>query len=79
MPVTCIHFKATPVPGSHNLCSNCLAAYQDDPESYLEFGDHPDGIQNWLDLEAEMHTWEPIVKNAITRITGNPLTDDFPF
>lgn len=48
--LTCIHM---PEPGE-GLCPDCQADYEDDPQSWHEFGDHPAGIERWKELEADL-------------------------
>lgn len=45
--MTCIH-------ATTGLCETCQADYDYDPVAYHEFGDHPEGIRRWLELQAEM-------------------------
>lgn len=49
--LTCIHATSA---GSAGLCDQCYADYQEDPEAFLEFGDHPEGLARWRELQAEM-------------------------
>ena len=37
----CIHGDGT------SLCGNCREAYETDPDAYIEFGDHPEGMKRW--------------------------------
>src|SRR5262249_53714744 len=46
-PPTCIHAARGP-------CPACQAEYDEDPQAYLEYGDHPQGLANWRALQAEM-------------------------
>lgn len=43
----CIH-----APGG--LCPDCQADYEEDPEAWLEFGEHQAGIERWRKLQEEM-------------------------
>jgi len=45
--LTCIHVQA-------GLCATCQEAYDDDPEGYLEFGDHAAGIARWQAFAASL-------------------------
>jgi hypothetical protein len=47
-PPPCIHGDGK------SLCPACQEAWDTDPESYLEYGDHPAGIQRWHELCEEM-------------------------
>lgn len=47
-PPPCIHGDGT------NLCADCQADYDYDPLAYVEYGNHPDGIERWRELQAEM-------------------------
>jgi hypothetical protein len=38
--ITCIHAQ-------HGLCAKCQADYYEDPQAYVEFGQHPQGEANW--------------------------------
>ncbi len=40
-----------------DLCDNCLAEYLEDPEAWHEFGEHPQGRENWRDLQADMDAY----------------------
>lgn len=48
-PPPCIHS-----PDGRTLCPDCQATYDGDPESYIEFGDHPAGLKNWRALQDEI-------------------------
>lgn len=47
--LTCNHML-----GRTGLCESCKMDYEDDPESYREFGAHPVGVANWVKLRSEM-------------------------
>jgi hypothetical protein len=36
------------------LCQDCLAEFAADPEAYLEYGEHPAGIERWRAVQEEM-------------------------
>lgn len=36
------------------LCPECQEEYDYDPQSYIEYGDHPEGLKNWNHLLDEM-------------------------
>ena len=46
-PYTCIHADS-------GLCDTCQADWDYDPDSYAEFGDHPEGLARWRALQEEM-------------------------
>lgn len=37
---TCIH-------AVDGLCPPCLKQFQDDPDRWIKFGNHPDGLARW--------------------------------
>jgi hypothetical protein len=45
--LTCIHAES-------GLCPRCIEEYRYDPDSYLEFGDHPAGLARFRQLQAEL-------------------------
>ncbi len=45
--LTCIHADL-------GLCEHCQAEYDENPAEYLEYGDHPAGIERWRELTAEI-------------------------
>lgn len=47
---TCIH-------QADGLCPDCLESFQADPNAWIEYGDHPQGIANWQRLLAEMENY----------------------
>jgi len=49
--MNCIHQQK-------GLCPDCQEAYNAEPESWLEFGEHEEGIKNWEALKEEMRTWQ---------------------
>lgn len=49
--MTCIHTDK-------GLCPACQALYDEDPDAYWEFGDHPDGLRRRAEEEARIATWE---------------------
>lgn len=59
------------VPLKTGLCERCQADYDEDPSSYLEFGDYPQGIANWNALKEEM--------DALQDPTPAEAWDDIPF
>ena len=48
--LTCIHQPL----GVQGLCYECELEYLEDPSGWMEFGDHPDGLQRWEMLKQEM-------------------------
>lgn len=68
MPLTCLHCPS-------GLCAECLADYEEDPLTYLEFGAHPEGEENWRALQEE------IAADARRREWPAPNcnSDDIPF
>jgi hypothetical protein len=64
--LTCVHAES-------GLCDACQADYDEDPESWEEFGSHPAGIANWEALQAEMRAWEPVIGPALERAEELPL------
>lgn len=48
-PPPCVHS-----PDGICLCECCQESYDEDPQAYIEFGDHPQGIANWQALQDEM-------------------------
>ncbi len=49
-PPPCLHNEG------NGLCPECQDEYDEDPSAYIEFGNHPAGIANWMDLRAKMAT-----------------------
>jgi hypothetical protein len=45
--ITCIHAE-------QGLCPGCQEAWEADPQAFLEYGDHPDGLERWRALQAEL-------------------------
>jgi hypothetical protein len=45
--ITCIHAQ-------HGLCPKCQADYDQDPQAYVEFGQHPQGEANWRQERDQM-------------------------
>jgi hypothetical protein len=50
---TCVHC-------CDGLCPVCQAQFEEDPDSWIQFGDHPAGIANWEALCAEMRAYSPL-------------------
>ena len=48
--MTCIHTD-------DGLCPSCQEEYDEDPGSWLEFGQHAQGIANWKVFMEEMHAY----------------------
>lgn len=46
----CIHSQT-------GLCDDCRRDFDADPESWLEYGDHQEGLKRWADLQAEMDAY----------------------
>lgn len=44
---TCIHMP-------DGLCPECLAEFNEDCGAWIEFGHHPQGIENWRRLQEEI-------------------------
>jgi hypothetical protein len=44
---TCIHRET-------GICERCAAERDADPQSWIEFGRHPEGVRNWNALNDEM-------------------------
>ena len=42
--LTCIHQQQA---GATGLCRRCQDDYDEDPDAWWEFGDHPAGIARW--------------------------------
>ena len=58
--MNCIHTQ-------HGLCSACQADYDADPEAWIEFGQHQEGILRWQELQDEMAAaHEKIYPPAVT-------------
>lgn len=55
MDLTCIHRLSVSADG---LCPACQEDYDTDPESWIEFGDHPQGIANWKAEQELIAQWE---------------------
>lgn len=49
----CIHQGA----GDHGLCETCEEEFAADPLSYYEYGDHPEGVKRWRELQEELLGW----------------------
>lgn len=47
-PPSCIHSDGK------GLCAACQLEFATDPESWLEFGDHPDGLERWRRLQVDI-------------------------
>lgn len=47
MDITCVHAAA-------GLCPQCRADFDEDPQAYLEYGDHPAGLERYRALLEEM-------------------------
>ena len=45
--MTCIHQES-------GLCRECQAEYDADPQAWIEYGNHREGIENWNSIKAEM-------------------------
>jgi hypothetical protein len=60
--VTCIHCEAV---GRTGLCVACKAEYDEDPESWIEYGDHPAGIENQKRLKEELEAWRPVLAQHV--------------
>jgi hypothetical protein len=50
--LTCIHQENK---GQTGLCRHCQDEYAADPEAYLEYGDHREGIARWEEMERLMN------------------------
>lgn len=50
--LTCIH-------EDDGLCPTCEAEYEADPLSWLEYGQHPAGLENWQRLQDELAADRP--------------------
>jgi len=55
--LTCVHAE-------QGLCPQCQADYDQDPEGYLEMGDHPAGLANYQQLLNEMAEEQARVRDA---------------
>jgi len=79
--LTCVHVLDWPTPGG-GLCPSCAAAFDADPDAYLEFGDHPAGLENW---RREQQLWAG--EEAAGRLDHlrrspedpGPSSDEIPF
>lgn len=69
MNLTCSHRLAE---GKEGLCPECEADREEDYLAWMEFGPHPQGEQNWADLQREMAEEAAIPKPP-------PDTSDVPF
>lgn len=49
---TCIHRQS-------GLCPDCQADFDADPMAWIEFGNHPQGLARWQDLQEEMKQTPP--------------------
>lgn len=47
-PPPCIHGDG------RTLCADCQADYEYDPESYIEYGDHPAGLARYREMMEEI-------------------------
>ena len=55
VPCACGRRRAVWGPcGSLYLCDDCHRQWRVDPQAYLEFGPHPEGQDNWQQLQAEV-------------------------
>jgi hypothetical protein len=63
--MTCIHRP-------DGLCVRCQQEYATDPDAWIEFGDHTEGLRRW---NAEL---EEIAKDAAGARPG-PVNPDIPF
>lgn len=50
--LTCVHTQ------DRGICSSCLDKYLDDPTAWYAYGDHPEGIYSWQELQKEMEDWK---------------------
>jgi len=66
-PPPCVHGNG------RTLCADCQAAYDYDPESYIEYGDHPAGLERWRELQEE------IAAGAALPTTRSIADPDIPF
>lgn len=46
-PPTCVHTE-------RGLCEACQREYDEDPQAWIEYGQHPEGIVKWEQLKREM-------------------------
>ena len=46
-PPACVH----PHDGGDPLCPACRRAYDEDQQSWLDFGEHPEGIRRWAEYQ----------------------------
>ena len=55
MTLTCIHAES-------GLCPDCQQEFDFDPVAYIDYGDHPEGIERWAEVQKLM--------NEVTQYTG---------
>lgn len=71
-PPRCIHAKE-----GEQLCEACEEAFEEDPGAYLEYGDHPEGLRRWQELQTELD-YEAIA--WLEHTLRNPCPEsDIPF
>lgn len=66
--MNCIHQEA-------GLCPECQEDYDADPEAWHEFGQHPQGIENWKRLQAEMEA----ARLELEQEANTTATEELPF
>lgn len=82
-PTPCIHRCGCgglcdgghPCPMADNappLCPRCQAAFDEDPQAWEEFGDHPEGLRSWEELKRELAA-------AVQNPTPPEAWDGIPF
>jgi len=47
----CIHAQS-------GLCEKCMENFLEDPSSWIEFGDHPEGLKRFKEFLEEMEEWD---------------------
>ena len=65
-PPPCIHADGK------TFCPECRWAWEYDPDSYLEYGDHPAGLKNWRALQKE-------IKGARNAKIASDIDSSLPF
>lgn len=70
--LTCIHAQV-------GLCRECQDEYDYDPESYVEFGDHPEGLLRWRSLQEEIAEFNRRRAEIPARDATSPTPNEIPF
>ena len=62
--------------GGKGLCRECRADYAEDPEAWMEFGNHREGIERWRKLREEIISSRP---HGLPFVDSRGDTEEIPF